>query len=115
MKKFKNVVYLAIMVGGIGLLSACGSARDKETKQTQAEIDSLQLEKRKLTEKLQDEKRKIDEEIADLREKRAKTNEKKAIDFYDESINRLDKTNDSLDARMQRFERETENRTEFFQ
>src|SRR5688500_2596367 len=110
MKTLKRVTYSLVLVGGIGLTFACGNptTKDKDMKQTQAEIDILQREKRELTEKLEAEKRKIDEQIADLRQKKASATEKKAADFYDESIERLDKTNDSLDARMERFERESE-------
>src|SRR5688572_2716302 len=110
MKILKSIIYPLAFALGTVVLFSCGSAtsKDKVDKQTQAEIDSLQKEKQELTEILEEEKRQIDKQIADLKEKKAKTTEKKAQDFYDESINRLNKTNDSLDARMQRFEKETE-------
>lgn len=94
---------------GIYFLSGCNNGTPKaEDKKTEAEIENLEQEKRELTEKLEAERKKIDEQIADLRKKKASTTEKKAAEFYDESIERLNKTNDSLDARMVRFEKETE-------
>lgn len=109
MKTLKSLFYLLVISGGIYFLPGCGNNVPKaEAEKTEAEIESLKQEKRELTLKLEAEKKKIDEQIADLRKKKASATEKKAAEFYDESIERLNKTNDSLDARMVRFERETE-------
>jgi septal ring factor EnvC (AmiA/AmiB activator) len=108
MKNSRRVCYLFIIGIGMAFTPACNNAaRDNEIKGTQAEIDSLQQQKRELTSKLEDQKKKIDEQIAELKAKKAMTEEKKTQDFYDESINRLNKTNDSLQVKMDRFEKET--------
>lgn len=91
----------------IGFLISCNNGSKPEQKSTQAEIDSLEREKTEMTERLQKQKKRIDDRIAELRMEQAQQTEKKARDFYDESIERLNRSSDSLDAKMDRFEKET--------
>lgn len=89
---------------------SCGRSESaiKEKEVTQAEIDSLKKEKQELTEKLEIEKQMIDNRIADLREEKVRQTGKETQEFYEESIQKLETSSDSLDRKIARFGNETE-------
>lgn len=99
----------SVIVILITFFVSCGRSEStiKEKQATQAEIDSLKKEKEKLTEKLELEKKMIDNKIEDLREEKVRQTGMETQEFYEESIQKLETSSDSLDKKIARFENET--------
>ena len=108
MKILKKAFYPITVLVMVSFLYACnGNASKTKEQDTQASIDSLKKEKRELTLRLEKQKQKIDNRIEELKEEKAEAQEKKTAEFYDQSIERLNKTSDSLQVKMDRFNNES--------